>query len=169
MKIYRNAALLGISVFVVYFGLTELTAVMIRHTVNEFGTKLKQVSLDTPPAERSAAIQMSYTPYLNKKLLHTWMTAASTENILGRHNQNTWPASIEVATIRNIEPKGIFYEVTGSVVEVTSNGGDGEQIVMRTPVTLIVEKISGKFFISSVQKGEARSPQHQSSDASFQF
>jgi len=111
-----------------------------RAHVEEFGTKLQNVSLLDPNA--SSTMAQAYGPYLTTELLAAWQ--ADPESAAGRLTSSPWPARIE---IDSVDPQGSGYTMSGRVIQATSEGDAGE-----TPVVVLVVKDDGEWKIAVYQE-----------------
>lgn len=131
----------------------------VRTVVTEFGTKLKQVSLLAPTAQRAAAMASAYSPYVAPELLATWQKEGSTA--LGRYTSSPAPDSITIVTVR---PNGTQYVVEGNVIEKTSATNEPAAIY---PVTLTLEKRGDRWMIVAATKGAYSEIPHRQSIVGF--
>ncbi len=90
----------------------------VRALVEEFGTKLKNVSLLNEGGVWSQ-IQNVYGPYLTRELLDEWATNPS--RALGRQTSSPWPERIEVGSLER--RSDTEYLVQSYLIEVTNEGG----------------------------------------------
>ncbi len=96
--------------------------------VEQFGDRLKHVSLLAPADSVQDQIREQYGAYLTTLQLGGWLSDPASAP--GRETSSPWPDRIEV---RDAQPIGrTAFDVTGDIVYVTSVEGD---VMLRTPVT----------------------------------
>lgn len=115
----------------------------VRAVVEAFGGELQGVSLES--ADVTKSIRAMYGGLVAEDLIAVWVDDPS--RAPGRAVSSPWPDSIEIDTIaKTIDGT---YEVTGSIIEISSieavEGGAAATI----PVALTVQQIGGKWFITS--------------------
>jgi len=115
----------------------------IRDLVTNFGKRLQNVSLLAQDAAQE--IQNQYSEFVSPTLLEVWTKDVS--QAPGRMVSSPWPDHIEVTTLS--KKASDRYEITGSVIEVTStevvNGG----VAARIPVRMTVQKDQGSWYIAA--------------------
>lgn len=120
----------------------ERTAV--QRAVETFGQKLRLVSLLAPDDAVRQSMAEHYGGLVSDELLQQWQDNPSAAP--GRTVSSPWPERIDVdAMTKTAEDT---YEVTGHIVEVTSDRPDG---VARIPVVLTVKQIGDEWRITDVQ------------------
>lgn len=106
----------------------------VRAVVAGFGAALQKVSVLSPTA--AADMEAAYGSYTDPALLAQWKAAPSMAP--GRQTSSPWPDHIDIVSITKVSNDR--YEVTGSVVLMTSNeverGGNAGTI----PVSLTLTK-----------------------------
>ena len=121
----------------------------VRHIVQDFGERLKMVSLLAPDAAQQ--IDAQYSEYASPDLLAAW--GKDTTKAPGRLTSSPWPDRIEITDVAK-ESTGKFM-VKGVIVEVTSmelaNGGAAEKI----PVQIIVQDLLGQWLITQYTSGKS--------------
>ena len=125
----------------------------VRGLVEEFGSRLKYVSLLADRTLVADALQEEYGRYITPALLVSWQNNPA--SALGRLTSSPWPERIEV---RGIERNRADYTVSADVVEVatrsdaaqTNDMSDTTTEVARRPITLVVTNNGSGFRISSV-------------------
>lgn len=116
--------------------------------VNEFGSRLKNVSLLSPEEALKESIRENYGELITPELLSAWENDPSLAP--GRVVSSPWPEKIEIYDLA-IGPDTI--SVGGSVVEATSAEPAGDERLKR-PIDIKLAKAGGKWLISGVQIGE---------------
>ena len=104
----------------------------IQAVVEEFGQKLKLVSLLSPTAAEDLKTQ--YSNYVSAPLLQQWM--GTPEKAPGRMVSSPWPDRIEISSIR----KTMTVEITSAEV---SSGGFTDKI----PIQITVKNSGGSWLI----------------------
>jgi len=109
----------------------------VRQTVEDFGTRLRQVSLLAPEEALREEITRSYQPFVTPSLLQRWLEDPA--GAPGRLASSPWPARIEIVSVEPAEEGACL--VVGEVVEVTSadtvGGTDAPRETVR--LTLVEE------------------------------
>lgn len=113
--------------------------------VQDFGERLKQVSLLAPAEDVARAMDEHYGPYVAPDTLAAWKADPSTAP--GRLTSSPWPNHIEIATSTELGARE--YRVDGAVVELTSMtslyGGE----TMGYPVTVHLTRFEDAWRITS--------------------
>lgn len=121
----------------------------VANLVEDFGKKLKTVSLQAPQDMVSKSIEEEYGGFVAPALLAEWQRGM--QDVPGRLLSSPWPERIEILSINKLSASG--YEIKGEIIEITSaemaNGG----VAARRPITLTAEKFGGHWLISAVQLG----------------
>jgi len=110
----------------------------VRQVVEDFGTRLQNVSLLAPDAAEQ--METHYDSLVTPELLAEWQ--ADPANAPGRQTSSPWPERIEVQSIRRLDSGA--YQVIAEVVEATSDDPD----VHRQPVEIRVIRMNGVWLIS---------------------
>jgi len=125
-------------------GLGDETA--IRLLIEEFGQKLKSVSLQAPQEIVAQSIEENYKDFVTPELLSLWQNNPSFAP--GRITSSPWPERIEIDEIQKIDENN--YLVKGRIIEITSveviEGGAAAE----REVEITVEKVNGKWLISNL-------------------
>lgn len=129
----------------------------VRGAVIEFGTKLTAVSLFASAAEVAAAMDRHYSGYVSTDLLTYWKSGG--ESRLGRYTSSPSPDRIEVVEVARQRDE--TYKVEANIIETTSADDPLHGVAAVQPVTLILEKIGGKWLIVSAEKGAYSQIPHQ--------
>jgi putative hemolysin len=149
---------LGLGAFLFYsFSLREKRTIsqetiddvsIIKNTVDEFGEKLKSVSLQSPKEILEKQIRENYGKFLSPELLTEWINDSS--KALGRKFSSSWPERIDIKNIQRISESKFL--VDGEVIEITSveaiEGGEAN----RFPITLTLEKRNSKWVIVNIKQ-----------------
>lgn len=117
--------------------------------VESFGNKLQQVSLLAPPEDLKKNMEENYGGYLTSELLTEFLN--DPDNAPGKLTSSPWPDRIEITSTEKTS-EGL-YEVTGTIIEVTSTEQGTENAAAKRPITLEVKKVDGEWLISSVVLG----------------
>lgn len=173
--------LIGIIIFIVGAGIAsylwyrsnlvkqnQAEETAVKNVVENFGKVLKDVSLLAPKDIAAQSIEQNYKDSVALELLAEWMNNPS--KAPGRLTSSPWPDRIDITAINKISSA---YEVSGNVVEMTSqevvNGGN----VGQYPVTIKVEKINNKWLITSFEgypkTQPANSIEYQDTKYGFSF
>lgn len=112
--------------------------------VEQFGSKLKNVSLLAPEDVVKKSIQENYGDLVSPALLSQWQN--DLVNAPGRVSSSPWPERIEIL---DLEKAGdLKYEIKGDIIKMTSvemvNGGEAG----KKPVVLTAEKIADRWLIT---------------------
>lgn len=119
----------------------------VQSLVEEFGKRLQLVSLLAPEDVLEESMQENYGEFVSPALLIEWIK--DPVNAAGRLTSSPWPDRIEILETEKISEEA--YEVKGEIIEI-ANGS--EEIVEKRSITLVVEKIDGKWLISDAHIGE---------------
>lgn len=118
---------------------TPTTEAEVRLVVNEFGVRLKNVSLLA--ADADAQMQAEYGDLVTAELLSVWQ--AGPQSAPGRLTSSPWPERIEISAIAQISESE--FRVAGAVVEATSNDPRSHSY----SVDITVSRVDGKWLISA--------------------
>jgi hypothetical protein len=119
--------------------------------VENFGSKLKEVSLSSPEAVVSQEIEKAYTPFVSPSLLLE-LTNDSTK-APGRDVSSPWPEKIEIVSMEMLDSHTV--KVKGKIILMTSvemaQGGNAGE----TPIVLWVRNTNanGAWLIDSLSYG----------------
>ncbi len=119
----------------------------VTSVVENFGRKLKLVSLLAPEDVVKQSIEENYREFLSPSLLSAWLN--NPETAIGRLVSSPWPERIDIRELNKTSDN--TYEVNGVVIEVTSvekENNMGNPVT--TPITLIVKNIDGSWLIDSI-------------------
>jgi len=114
----------------------------VRDLIENFGNRLKDVSLLAPDAAEQ--IQNQYSEFVSLSLLEMWMSDAS--KAPGRLVSSPWPDRIEITTMSKEDADQ--YEITGNLIEVTSTEVNNGGAAARIPVRIVVQKGQGHWLIT---------------------
>lgn len=117
----------------------ESDASAARAIVEQFGLRLKDVSLLAPNAGES--IRAKYAGLVDERLLEQWVATPAIAP--GRQVSSPWPDRIEVTDVSENTGRA---RINGSIVEVTSTGEAG-----RLPVRITLEKSNAGWRITEYQ------------------
>ncbi|MDD5109667.1 MAG: hypothetical protein PHI63_00440 [Patescibacteria group bacterium] len=116
----------------------------VRTLVTNFGRTLKNVSLQSPTAAQD--IGQYYQEYLAPSLLEEWKSDPS--KALGRLTSSPWPDRIEIGSVQQFGSGA--YEVSGKIIEVTSQEEAQGKIVATRALQLTVIKFGNVWRIATV-------------------
>jgi len=119
----------------------------INSLVEEFGRRLQQVSLLAPEEVLEDSMRKSYGEFVSPTLLEQWLKDPL--KAPGRLTSSPWPDRIEILSTEKISEGA--YEVKGEIIEIT---GASDEIVEKKPITLVVEKVDGKWLINNACIGD---------------
>ncbi|MHB8107677.1 MAG: hypothetical protein ACYDH4_09680, partial [Candidatus Cryosericum sp.] len=126
---------------------TEVTAL-----VENFGAKLKEVSLSVPDEVASQEIGQAYAPFVSAGFLSALTNDPA--RAPGRSVSSPWPEKIEIASMEKLDAHTI--KVTGNIilmtsVEMTQGGNAG-----KTPIVLWARNttVQGAWLIDQLSYGE---------------
>jgi hypothetical protein len=103
--------------------------------VQDFGQRLRMVSVLAPPEQLSESLQDHYGPYVTTLLLGGWLSDPASAP--GRQTSSPWPARIEVQDARPIGDSAV--DIEAEVVYVTGIDPESvEDVVLREPVSIRV-------------------------------
>jgi hypothetical protein len=114
--------------------------------IDEFGEKLKLVSLMSPEDVLIESMQKEYGKYVTKELLDKWI--ANPLKAPGKLTSSPWPDRIEILEIEEIAED--IYKVEGEIVEVTSVKNEEA----RRKVTIEIEKVDDSWLIGEFNINE---------------
>lgn len=136
--------------------------------VEDFGRKLKSVSLLAPQETVNKSVQENYGDFIAPALLAEWQK--DLQKVPGRLLSSPWPERIEILSVNELAESG--YLVKGEIIEMTSvemvNGG----AAARRPITLEVEKLKNRWLITAVQMDsyvEAGATVYKNTEYGFSF
>ena len=115
----------------------------VNRVVEDFGRKLQLVSLLAPEDVLEKSMQEHYGGFVSPGLLEQWLK--DPVNAPGRFTSSPWPDRIEIFSTDKISEGA--YEVKGEIIEIAN---ENDEIVAKRPITLVVEKIDGKWLINNV-------------------
>jgi hypothetical protein len=114
----------------------------IRELVENFGKRLQNVSLLSPAAGQE--LEQQYSEYVAPALLEIWSNDVASAP--GRRVSSPWPDRIEIISLERADAN--TYEISGHVVEVTSNevvnGGEAGRVL----VHIVVKRSNGGWWIT---------------------
>lgn len=124
-----------------------------RAVVEEFGRRLKLVSLLAPPDVLGASMREQYGDLVSPELLERWQGDPS--NAPGRLVSSPWPDRIDIVTVAR-RADGAF-EVQGEIIEKTS-ADTGEGFSAKRAITLVVARTGDRWLITDVTLGAYVAP-----------
>ena len=122
-----------------------------RALVEDFGGRLKNVSLLAQQVELADTMQREYGDLVTPVLITTWL--ADPKNAPGRLTSSPWPDRIDIESVREA---GGEYRIEGQIIEVTSEGGgigEAPTEAARRPITLSVADTASGLRITAVTLG----------------
>ncbi len=124
--------------------------------VEQFGRKLKMVSLTSSPSDLAKSMQEHYRDFAAPELIAYW--AENAEEAPGRLTSSPWPERIDVESIEKTAKD--VYKVTGRIVEVV---GGGIEAAIR-PIELELKKADGRWLIHGSVLGSYETIMHSDQD-----
>jgi hypothetical protein len=121
---------------------------LVAEVAEEFGSRLKNVSLLAPEKDVRQAIEENYKGLITPELLSSWEENPRTAP--GRLVSSPWPEKIDVESVKETESGK--YEIKGYVIE-TDSASQGSE-TSRRRIGLGMERRGSKWLIYSVMVGE---------------
>ncbi len=118
--------------------------------VEEFGSKLQNVSLLAPEDVLRKAMEENYGQYVAQALLAEWQK--NPQVAPGKLTSSPWPDRIEIESADKLTDTA--YDVKGYIIELTSVEKEKGGYAARRPITLKVEKSEANWLITEVSLGE---------------
>ena len=115
--------------------------------VEEFGGRIKNVSLLAPRNLVIDAIQENYSPYVTEDLLQEWLNHP--RRAPGKTTSSPWPDRIEIREVTRLSDNE--YAVKGRIVEVTSTEAQGGGGAAYRPIELILRRSGNKWLIYQIK------------------
>jgi len=141
---------------------------VVTKLVEDFGKRLKNVSLLAPEDAAAKSIKDNYADYVSSSLLAQWQN--DPKNAPGRLTSSPWPERIDIILTEKLSDSQ--YQVKGEIIEMTSvekaNGG----YAAKRPVVLVVEKADNNWLITEVKLdayGQADPTVYQNKQYGFSF
>lgn len=125
----------------------KLNEEKITSLVEDFGAKLKNVSLLAPKDNLEKSMKENYSEYVVDKLIDKWLEQPV--DAPGRLVSSPWPDRIEILNINKISETE--YEVEGQIIEVTSSEDEGH---ITRPITLSIKNLEENWLIDDIILGE---------------
>lgn len=122
----------------------------VRALVEAFGKKLQNVSLLAPADVLKKSIVENYGGFVTPSLLRKWLE--NPQSAPGRQVSSPWPDRIEITEIEKAGKH--HYRVRGEVIEITSAEQEKGGAAARRPITIEVQRVKERWFISGVTLGE---------------
>lgn len=126
--------------------LDELKEEEIISLVEEFGNRLKNVSLLAPRENLEKSMEENYGKYVVPELIDKWLN--NLEEAPGKLVSSPWPDRIELLNLEKLSDTE--YLVEGNIVEVTSV--EGEEV--RRAIRLNVKNQDDSWLIHDLELGE---------------
>lgn len=117
-----------------------------RQVVDDFGKKLKNVSLLAPKDQLENDAKTNYSGLVADELLNRWLK--DTSKMPGRKVSSPWPEKIEVETMSFANEE---FDVQGAVIEMTSESVTQGREAGRYAIELKLKQINGKWQIVEVK------------------
>jgi len=136
--------------------------------VEDFGQRLKNVSLLAPDDVVTKSIKENYAEYVSPELLAQWQEDPA--NAPGRLTSSPWPERIDIAQI--VKLSDTKYQAKGDIIEVTSMEMVEGGYAAKRPIVLEVEKKDNQWLITSVSLdiyGQASPTTYQNKQYGFSF
>jgi hypothetical protein len=112
--------------------------------IEDFGSKLKNVSLLAPDNVVKNSIQENYGEFISPELLAKWQR--DLQDIPGRVLSSPWPERIYISEMERLSDSE--YQIEGQIIEMTSDG-----VAAKRPITITAEKIENSWLITAVNIG----------------
>lgn len=119
----------------------------VRSLVEDFGTRLQNVSLLGPKDVLEESMEENYGGLVSQSLIEKWLE--NPEDAPGRLVSSPWPDRIEILDLELVSEEE--YKVEGEIVEITNNEDDED---ITRPITLNIRKIEDEWIIDDVILGE---------------
>ncbi|MEA4891200.1 MAG: hypothetical protein VB085_01370 [Peptococcaceae bacterium] len=126
----------------------------VRKLVEDFGKKLQMVSLLAPEDRIAASIEENYGDYVTDQLMQKWQ--ADPLAAPGRAVSSPWPDRIDILRLEMSNENR--YTVYGEIIEITSAELENGGAAAKRPVTLMTEKVDGRWLIGDVTAGQYDQP-----------
>ncbi|MTI84339.1 MAG: hypothetical protein FH756_10630 [Firmicutes bacterium] len=136
--------------------------------VEDFGSKLKTVSLLAPKDIVNKSFQENYGDFVSPELLAEWQS--DPRNAPGRLTSSPWPDHIKIETIKKLSK--YEYEVKGHIIEITSTEKVNGGVAAQRPITLKIKKTGERWLIDAATLGayeEANSIVYRNTQYGFNF
>ncbi len=114
--------------------------------VQNFGEQLKMVSLLAPEDLLKKNMEEYYGEYVTPKLIEDWLN--DPVKAPGKLTSSPWPERIDVLSVEKLSEGE--YEVTGNIIEITSEEVEKGGIAAKRLIELTIKKTDGKWLIDSV-------------------
>lgn len=141
----------------------------VKSLVEDFGRRFLNVSLLGPEDVVKKSLLEKYGSFVSPALLEQWQRDPL--HAPGRLTSSPWPDRIEILSIEK-RPEG-GYQVKGEIIELTSAKKDSEEVAVKRPLTLQVEKVEDEWLITGVDFGEdevdGTSIVYENTDYGFRF
>lgn len=124
----------------------EADIILVKNLIEDFGEKLKMVSLLAPEDILNESMEENYGEFLSHTLLEEWKE--NPQKALGRLTSSPWPERIEILDTKKVSE--VKYEVKGEVIEVTSSETKDDGIVERQLIILLAIKEDDNWVIDDV-------------------
>ncbi|MFA5052934.1 MAG: hypothetical protein WC565_02675 [Parcubacteria group bacterium] len=164
--------LLGLSVLagLVYYGMNRLSVPATndeeaaRKVIEEFGSRLKNVSLLAPADVLKQSMEKNYKELVVPALLSAWEADPSITP--GRLTSSPWPDRIEITSMSRSNDT---YKVEGFIIELTSVETTEGGKAARIPISLAIVKQEKKWLINAVMFDENPSLEYRNDTYGFYF
>lgn len=118
--------------------------------VEDFGDRLKMVSLLAPKEVLEKNMINNYGSLVSNDIINKWIKDPL--NAPGRLTSSPWPDRIEIIDIKKISND--IYEVKGKIIEITSKEMTSGGVYAKRPITLVVKRFNNKWIINGVTLDE---------------
>lgn len=117
----------------------------VREVVQEFGSRMKNVSLLAPTVKED--IRAQYEEYVSPEIMTYWQE--NPLNAPGRRSSSPWPDRIEIQEVTRLEDGA--YDVQGVVIEITSTEEATGGAASQYQIALKLREVSGAWIITGYQ------------------
>lgn len=132
-------------------------SIAVRNLVLEFGSQMKQITLQGPDSALSRSYRTHYGTIVANSLIIEWVKDRT--RAPGRHTSSPWPERVEILNLARKSPRAFL--VDAEIVERTSADAAGD--AGRIPIRLAVWKAARQWRINGYDQAERRSPSEMAS------
>lgn len=132
-------------------------SIAVRNLVLQFGSQMKQVSLQAPDSALARSFRTHYGTIVANSLIIEWVKDRT--RAPGRLTSSPWPERIEIVNLARKSPRAFL--VDAEIVERTS--ADPAADAGRVPIRLAIWKAARQWRINDYDQGDRRSPSETAS------
>lgn len=126
----------------------------VANVVEEFGKRLKRVSLLDAADAVKESMEENYRGLVSPELIEAW--SKEPLKAPGRLTSSPWPDRIEISSITKVSAQA--FKVEGKIIEITSAEVNRGRAAARRPITLDIEKVGDRWLITAVTLGGYEDP-----------